>query len=269
MRNSWITIYCNTPSAKIIFASDTITDSCGWEPEEVIGRQGSQFVHPEDQKSLLKTHTVNIVKERMASMVCYRFLRKDGTYVTLESVINYCYDLLISSNYIYDENTLEHRMRRNTVDEVFVCHPTGRLQLAGAWNEQTENIIRIIETSEIWQGDKLLQPLEKRFCLILNRFAEALPIVYASHCIEDLVSLPVPEVIGQSFFNFISERDIPAFRAQINMAKQHGSVVRLRFDWQMGKGHYVSEPVEGTISSTNDGIVLVMRLSPRLIMKKS
>ncbi|CAO3676659.1 unnamed protein product [Rhizopus stolonifer] len=205
----------------------------------------------------------------MASMVIYRFLCKDGAYVIVESVINYCYDLLISSNYLYEEDSLEHGLRTSTVDEVFICNPTGKLRLAGAWNERQENILKIIETSEIWREDILLMPLEKRFCLILNRFTETLQIVYATHCINELVSLSAAEIMGRSLFNFVNERDIPPLRAQIDMAKEHGLVVRLRFDWLMGGEKSISEPVEGTISGTNDGIVLVIRPSPRLIMDKS
>ncbi|RCH79003.1 hypothetical protein CU098_004659, partial [Rhizopus stolonifer] len=269
MISSWIAVYSNTPSARIIFVSNSITDICGWEPEEIVGRQGSQFFHPDDQASLLKTHTVNIVKERMASMVIYRFLRKDGTFVVVESVINYCHDLLISSNYLYEEDSLEHGLRTSTVDEVFICNPTGKLQLTGAWNEREENILKIIETSEVWREDTLVVPLEKRFCLILNRFTETLQIVYATHCINELVSLSAAEAVGRSFFSFVNERDIPSLRAQIDMAKEHGSVVRLRFDWLIGGEKSISEPVEGIINGTNDGIVLVIRLSPRLIMDKS
>ncbi|KAI9261724.1 hypothetical protein BY458DRAFT_515724 [Sporodiniella umbellata] len=261
--SSWITIYKNTPSAKVVFVSDSITEVCGWEPNEIIDQLGSRLFHPDDLKSLIKIHTVNIVKERMASLVIYRFLRKDGSFVVLESVINYCYDLLITSNYLYENDTLEHGLRTSTVDEIFICRPTGQLQLAGAWNERQENILKIIETNQVWKEDKLVMPLEKRFCLVLNRFTESLSIVYATQCIKELVSISSEDVIGQSFFSFVHKQDIPSLRAQIEMAKEHGSVVRLRFDWLIDQN--TLEPVEGIVNGTYDGISLVIRLSPRFI----
>ncbi|ORE09714.1 hypothetical protein BCV72DRAFT_55930 [Rhizopus microsporus var. microsporus] len=268
MKNSWIVIYDNSASTTIVFVSDTITEVCGWTPEELLGQPGSELIHPEDQLNLLKMHTVNIVKERMATMVSYRFLRKDRSYITVESIINYCYNLLIVANYIYDENGLDHRMRVNTVDEVFICQPGGALKLAGAWNERKENVLRIIKTAQLWGGNMSFSS-EKRFCLILNRFTDLLYIVYATDMIEELVSLPISEVVGQSIFDFVNEHDIPALKAHIDMAKEHSLVARLRFDWVIDRKSSLSEPMEGIVTSTDDGIVMVLRLSPRLIMPRS
>ncbi|KAI8637630.1 hypothetical protein BD408DRAFT_374890 [Parasitella parasitica] len=43
-------------------------------------------------------------------------------------------------------------------------------------------------------------------------------------------------------------------------------VVRLRFDWIIDHQNNISEPVEAIVSSTDDGIIMVTRLAPRMLI---
>lgn len=266
MKNNWITIWDNTQEAILIYASESVADHLGWEPEEIIGKEGYDLFHPGDHDSLRKVHLANIFNEKMSSMVSYRTLAKDGSYVRVETIIHYCYDVLIGSNYVYDEDSLDHKVRANSVDEVFICLPDGTLQLAGAWNDRQEYMQKSLDAKKVWKNNRLVLSQERRFCLILNRFSASLNIVFASKLATELVSLDTAKAIGTSLYQYVQEKDALSLEAQIDLSKEHDMVVRLRFDWIIDREKGISEPVEAIASSTNDGIVMVLRLSPRLFM---
>ncbi|KAI9478040.1 MAG: hypothetical protein EXX96DRAFT_569345 [Benjaminiella poitrasii] len=266
MTNNWITIFDNTQEARIVYVSESITDSTSWEPEEVIGREAYDLFHPGDHKSLRKVHLANVYNEKMSSMVSYRFLTKSGSYIRVETITHYCHDVIIGSNYLYDPDSADHKARANSVDEVFVCRPDGSLQLAGAWNDRQEQISLSLE--KVWnkKDHRIILTQERRFCLILNRFAEAMNIVYVSKMAAELVSLDIEKAIGMPFIKFVQAKDLPSLLSQIDLVREHDMVVRLRFDWVIDKEKGLSEPVEAILSSTDDGFVMVFRLAPRLFM---
>ena len=67
--------------ARILYASPSIR-SVGYDPEDVIGRRGPEFVHPDDLQQLLD-NTANILRGGDAGASQdrrYRFRMKDGGY---------------------------------------------------------------------------------------------------------------------------------------------------------------------------------------------
>ena len=266
MTLNWISIYDDTSAAKIVYVSDSIMDSTGWEPEEVVGREGYEFFHPDDQHALSKVHISNIYNEKLSAMVSYRFKCKYTGYVYVESIVHYCHDALITCNFIYDVNALDHKMRVNTVDEIYNCLPDGSLELAGAWNDRQELLEESLDTDSIWDGETVFRQQEKRFCLIMNRFTDFLNIVYISELAGELVSLDSKKCIGRSFYDFVLDCDVDSMQAQIDLAKEHHMVVRLRFDWVVNLETNETKPMEAITTCTDDGLVMVLRLSPRLVI---
>ncbi|KAI8636956.1 hypothetical protein BD408DRAFT_425336 [Parasitella parasitica] len=264
MRNNWITIWDNTQEARLMYVSESVTDHLGWEPEEIIGRGGYDLFHPGDRDSLRKVHLTNVCNQKMSSMVSYRALTKSGSAIQVETILHYCQDVLIGSNYVYDEDSLDHKVRANSVDEVFVCLPDGSLQLAGAWNDRQEHVQNAMDTDSF----SAVRSQEDRFCLILNRFSELLNIVYVSRLAADLVSLDTAAAIGTPLYQYVQQKDVLSLKSQLRLAKEHGMVVRLRFDWIIDSEKGLSEPVEAIASSTGDGIVMVLRLSPRFFVNE-
>ncbi|KAI9251609.1 hypothetical protein BY458DRAFT_493622 [Sporodiniella umbellata] len=261
-RNNFITIFNNTPSAEFIYFSDSLTDCCGWEPTELVGKACYDLYHPEDHNALRRFHYANVANQKMSSMVSYRFQCKDGTWVYIDTIVSFCYDVLITTNYVSDPDSFEHKMRVNSVDEVFVCQPDGTLQLAGAWNDKQERMKMSMEDGQHWSNLVYSNPIEKRFCLILNRFTDALTIVYASKVIEELTGMSSQDVVGHSIFEFTTERDAATLQTQIDLTIERDLVIRLRFNWLVDY-EQASESLEAIASCTDDGIVMVIRLAPR------
>jgi PAS domain S-box-containing protein len=268
MRNNWITIFDNSPEARFIYVSESITDHTGWEPQDLIGVEAYELFHPGDHNSLRKVHLANIYNEKMSSMVSFRLLKKDGTYIRVETIAHYCFDVLIGANFLYDEDALDHKVRCNTVDEVFNCLPDGSLQLAGAWNDRQEQMEKTLTLENVWKDHRVVLNQERRFALIVNRFSDALNIVYVSRFATELVSLEIQKAIGTSFYQYVQEKDYIPLKAQIDLARKHDMVVRLRFDWVIDPTKGYSEPVEAIVSCTDDGLVMVFRLSPRLFVQE-
>jgi PAS domain S-box-containing protein len=268
MENNWITIFDNTASATIVYVSESVADHLGWDPKDLIGTNAYDYFHPIDRDSLRKVHIANVMNEKMSSMVSYRFLKPDGSFAHVETVIHYCFDELVTTNFLYDESAIDHKMRANSVDEVFVCQPDGSLQLVGAWNDKQDHMERSLQVDHQWISNKIVHNQERRFCLILNRFTKALNIVYASRLITDLVGITPNNALGRSFYEFVSERDLVILESQMDIAKEDDMVVRLRFDWLIDREKGVSEPIEAITSSTDDGLVVVLRLAPRLFMSE-
>ncbi|KAI8984767.1 hypothetical protein BDF20DRAFT_905501 [Mycotypha africana] len=251
MKKNWITIYDNTPEARVVYVSESITDHTGWEPEEIIGREAYDLFHPDDHSNIRKLHLVNVYKEKLSTLVSYRLLCKDGSALPIETVLHYCHNVIVTANYEYNEDSLDHKIRVNSVNEMCACLPDGSLQLSGAWIEHEEKLKNPLDSNIIWKDHQIILKQERRFCLILNRFTEDLNIVFVSALAWDLVSLDTQQAIGTSFFDYVQDKDLAILQAQLDLAREHDMVVRLRFDWIIDKQKGYLEPVESVTKKAN------------------
>lgn len=264
MRKNWITIYDNSPEGRILYASDSITDCLQFEPEEVLGRPAFSLFHPDDVENIKKNHALNVNNERMSSMSTFRYLCKAGSYVSVDVVVIYCYDTLVSCSYILDENSIEHKMRVSSIDEWYHCIPDGPLQQVAPWKTYQDVLI---SRDKVWIDNHLTKPPQKRVCLILNRFSDDLEILHASSLAFELLGLDPVGCIGQSIYNFLPELDCLSLQTHVDLSKKHDIMFRLRLDWILDEASNLSEQVEGITSCTNDGLVMILRLAPRTKLK--
>jgi diguanylate cyclase (GGDEF)-like protein/PAS domain S-box-containing protein len=71
---------------RYLYASAGTRDLVGYEPEELIGRSGYEFIHPGDLDDLRSAHA-SLLKVSDRVEVRYRHRRKDGTYAECKAVI--------------------------------------------------------------------------------------------------------------------------------------------------------------------------------------
>ncbi len=69
----------------ISFCSPNIYKEMGYEPEELIGKTGFSFVHPEDIGAAIKIFEDEIKQPNQNKSVDVRFLKKDGSWLWAES----------------------------------------------------------------------------------------------------------------------------------------------------------------------------------------
>lgn len=72
------------PAGEFRYVSPSCRSMLGYEPGELIGRNAYDFHHPDDREVVEAMHR-KIVETRDAMLVAYRFRRRDGEYVWLES----------------------------------------------------------------------------------------------------------------------------------------------------------------------------------------
>lgn len=70
---------------KISFCSPNIFTEMGYEPEELIGKTGFSFVHPEDLGAVVKVFEDEILKPNQNKSVDVRFMKKNGSWLWAET----------------------------------------------------------------------------------------------------------------------------------------------------------------------------------------
>jgi PAS domain S-box-containing protein len=74
------------PGAAITYASPSTETVLGFTPEEVVGRNGFSFIHPEDLAQAKKDLTSVILRPNDSIIGNYRMKRKDGVWVWIETI---------------------------------------------------------------------------------------------------------------------------------------------------------------------------------------
>lgn len=82
----------------ILHESPSLKDVFGWEPEELIGRNSMEFVHPADVPRILKIIGEGRDIESLKVSAQYRFRHKDGSWRVVESkAVNLLHDRAVQS----------------------------------------------------------------------------------------------------------------------------------------------------------------------------
>lgn len=267
---SFVIIYDNTQESKVKYVSDSVTDILGWGSNELINRTAYSLFHKNDVPAIQQLHLAMVFQQKLSSMVTYRFLHKNGFYVRLESIINFCYDIIITTNSIFDEGSLEHKQRMNSIEEAFSVGENGELELLSmGLRTLTPSVLSKNDTkqqftgTQLWQKRLASQESEPRFCLILNRYTEDMNIIFATHLATYLVGVSVDDMLGKPIFDFVDEKDHVMLEAQLSTTKSHSLLSRVRFGWTVDRDKDLYQPVDGFITGTTDGLVLIVRLQPK------
>lgn len=261
---NFISIYDNTASARYVYLSESVQEVLGYTPSDMIGTAAYEYFLQRDIPAIHRFHMANVMKEKMSTMLTYRVRHKDGYYVLIDTVVHYCYDVVVCSNFVHDPGHISYKMRCNSVDEAYIVQEDATLQLLGAWNDRQDVMKENLQSAHRWINERIAHNQEPRFCLIINRFTTDATIVFVSKMAETLVGVNCEEVVGSSLFDHVSERDVDVVQIQMDLSRTTDMVIRLRFEWVIDKEKDVIEPVEAILSSTNDGMILVVRLAPRL-----
>jgi len=144
---------------------------------------------------------------------------------------------------------------------------------------------------------------EPRAAFLLNRFSETLPIMYATHAAEYVLSCNPDDAVGRSFYEFIDEGYLLGAVNAIERAKENDSIAYMRLLWKgqlddgrdddedtdeeeendedekeernISMGDRIGQPdgiasdgeryeVECLLSASSDGLIVVVRRAPPL-----
>jgi hypothetical protein len=73
---------------------------------------------------------------------------------------------------------------------------------------------------------------EPRAAFLLNRFSKTLPIMYATHAAEFVLSCNPDEAVGRSFYEYIDEGYLMGAVNAIERAKENDSIAYMRLLWK-------------------------------------
>ncbi len=90
-----------TPDANILFASDSILDILGYQPDEVKGQSAFDYFHPEEVPFARSVHSRGVLLDKAAVLHYARVLSKTGQWMSCECCFTVVHNVLVASTSIY------------------------------------------------------------------------------------------------------------------------------------------------------------------------
>lgn len=90
-----------TADANILFASDSIFDILGYQPDEVKGKSCFDYFHPEEVPFARSVHSRGVLLDKAAVLHYARILSRDGRWVSCECCFTIVHDVLVACTSIY------------------------------------------------------------------------------------------------------------------------------------------------------------------------
>ena len=110
------------PMGKVVYESPSVKNVLGFTPEELIGENAFEYVHPEDKEDLLKRFMEAFSEEnRKGRTVTFEFrsMHKDGSWRTLEATAtNMLDDPLLDGFVVNSRDVTERREMEKREDEL-------------------------------------------------------------------------------------------------------------------------------------------------------
>ncbi|KAF9973364.1 hypothetical protein BGZ65_009307 [Modicella reniformis] len=186
--DGFISFHDLTPQARYLWASPTIYDVLGYEPEELFGVPAYDIVIPDDIPDSRDFHKENLMNDLVASQIVVRHRAKDGRPVHCLAVISLCYDFLVNCATLLDSDAEAYAQTR--------AHSTVMNRMAGS-KEEFERMKRHHEAFAAHTWDHNAMEPEARVCLIINRFSRNLIVMYASSACEKVFHVDPDQLTGQ------------------------------------------------------------------------
>ncbi|KAI1306271.1 hypothetical protein EDD11_004825 [Mortierella claussenii] len=248
--NNYIAFHDLSPEGRIFWASPSIYNVLGYEPDEVIGFSGYDLVYEDDHPSSRVIHKENVMNDFVASQIIVRFKAKDGRPVPCVSVFSLCYDFILNCCSVVDPNEKAYGLLR--------AHSQAMTRLVGPRKEELERIRRHHEAfvANTWDLHGL-EP-EPRVCMILNRFSRSLPIMYASSACQLVFHIDPAQIVGKPVLLFIRADDMASFVEQVDMVKATSVITHMRL-WFQSPNWPQEIPCEAMLFGAADGMVAIMR----------
>lgn len=95
------------------YISPSVKTVLGFEPEEMLGKCPTEFIHPADHEELKKQHMLSV--DNNSLLLTYRCRNKNGSYIWLESTIKALFDTENGEikEIISVSRDIQHRMETN------------------------------------------------------------------------------------------------------------------------------------------------------------
>jgi len=219
METTFMTIHNLSREANILFASESIVDILGFQPEEVIGRSSFDYFHPDEVPNARTIHTRGVQMDKAAVLHYARIRNRDGQWVGCECVFTIVYEVLIACTSIYRGDAKNERRA--------VEAPVIRRLFASSPRDPRYHMLEHLSSK--FRTPPQASLLEPRAALILNRFTRTLTVMYATNAVSSILGISPEEFKDKSFYECMQENCLPEAIRCLESAKANDSIAYLRF----------------------------------------
>lgn len=238
-----------TPDANILFASDSIFDILGYQPDEVQGKSCFDYFHPKEVPFARSIHRRGVLLDKAAVLHYARILARNGEWVSCECCFTVVHDVLVACTSIYLKGTKsESRYLAHIFSDAATNTEKGRAIDA-------PQIRRIFSSSPRDPRYHMLEHLSPKFkmpamehepraALILNRFTRNLSIMFATNAVTSILGLRPHEIKDKAFYEIIQENCLQNAIQCLESAKANESIAYLRFNYRDPRLERGDGPIE-------------------------
>ncbi|KAF3921122.1 hypothetical protein ABW21_db0200420 [Orbilia brochopaga] len=224
MEKTFITMHDLSADARIVYASDSVSDVLGYPPEDVVGLSCFDFFHPDELPFARKVHTRGIHLDRAAVLAYCRVKHKDGSFVNCETIFSVVYDVFVAATTVHVQ-TSKSQGRALTA-------PVIRRVFSSSPNDPRYHMLTHLSTKFRMESSRDQGSHEPRVALILNRFTRSLTMLYVSHASQSIFGIAPQDLAGKSFFECIHPDCLQEAVDALERAKENDSIAYLRFQWR-------------------------------------
>ncbi|KAL2147828.1 hypothetical protein VTI28DRAFT_5600 [Corynascus sepedonium] len=214
---TFMTIHNLTPDANILFASDSILDILGYQPDEVRGKSAFEYFHPEEVPFARSIHSRGVLLDKAAVLHYARILAKNGQWVSCECCFTVVHNVLVASTSIYYKGERSERRARDA--------PQIRRIFSSSPRDPRYHMLEHLSPKF------KMPPMERepRAALILNRFTRNLTIMYATDAVTQILGVRSDQLLEKPFYECIQPNCLDEAERCLESAKANESIAYLRF----------------------------------------
>ncbi|KAK4035378.1 protein YIP4 [Parachaetomium inaequale] len=229
---TFMTIHNLTPDANILFASDSILDILGYQPDEVRGKSAFEYFHPEEVPFARSVHSRGVLLDKAAVLHYARIVAKNGQWMSCECCFTVVHNVLVASTSIYFKGERSERRARDA--------PQIRRIFSSSPRDPRYHMLEHLSPKF------KMPPMERepRAALILNRFTRNLTIMYATDAVAQILGVRPDELLEKPFYECIQPNCLDEAERCLESAKANESIAYLRF-WYKDPRIDPNDPANG------------------------
>ncbi|KAH8681506.1 hypothetical protein BX600DRAFT_505184 [Xylariales sp. PMI_506] len=217
MEQTFMTIHNLSLEANILFASDSIIDILGYQPQDVLDRSCFDYFHPEEVPFARNIHSRGVRLDKAAVLHYVRIRARDGRWVSCECCFTVVHDVLVACTSIYRRGARSERraIEAPQISRIFSSSPRDPRY------HMLEHLSPKFKMAPVER--------EPRAALILNRFTRPLSIMFATNAVSQILGVTPDQLNNKSFYECIAPNCLADAVRCLESAKANDSIAYLRF----------------------------------------
>ncbi|KAI0843221.1 hypothetical protein F5Y06DRAFT_83592 [Hypoxylon sp. FL0890] len=217
MEQTFMTIHNLSADANILFASESIVDILGYQPQDVQGKSCFDYFHPEEVPFARSVHSRGVLLDKAAVLHYARIMSRSGQWISCECCFTIVHDVLVACTSVYRRG---EKSKRRAIEA-----PQIRRIFSSSPRDPRYHMLEHLSPKF------KMQPMERepRAALILNRFTRTLTVMFATNAVSSILGVRPDQVKDKSFYECIAENCLADAIKCLESAKANDSIAYLRF----------------------------------------